>query len=158
MRHSPYGRAPLTRRAEWLVYALCITTVLLVLIWTPHTAHATSVRTPARPCGMGGGNAQNRRLAICLSREPGIHVSRAEAVKVGNCESGFNAAAHNSAGPYDGIYQLLPAEFATFQHQGPAWVTREFNQYGYHVHSARGNILATFAHTNQYGWGYSSCA
>lgn len=154
MRRQSYGRAHLTRRGEWVFYLLCATAVIMVLIWTPSPARASG----SRPCGMGGGNAVNRTLAICLSRQPGIHVSRAEAVKVGNCESGFNAAAHNPAGPYDGIYQLLPAEFKTFSRQGPAWVTREFNQYGYRVHSARGNILATFAHTHRYGWGYSSCA
>ena len=117
------------------------------------TASASGV-----PCGNGGSRAQNKAMVVCLSKQAGLQVSAAEAVKVGNCESGFYAKAHNPAGPYDGIFQLLPAEFKVFPHQGPAWMKAEFKQYHYSVFSARGNALAALAHAHTYGWGAWSCA
>lgn len=111
----------------------------------------------SRPCGLGGSRAQNERLAMCLAHEPGLQVSRREARKVGLCESGFYRRSHRPGSPYYGIYQLMHIEFTHFAQQGPRWVDREFRRWRYGIYSARGNILATLAHTHRYGWSYSSC-
>lgn len=130
----------------WLLLVVIVAGVVFLALTLK--AHASE----ARPCGLGGSNKQNRQLAKCLSRQPGIRVDRARAVRIGNCESGFNAAARS--GPYHGIYQLERPEFNTFQHQGPQWVDQEFRRHDYGIHSARGNILATFAHVHGEGWDF----
>ena len=137
---------------SWVWGAATVVLVALAIM----VLGAFSAQADTRPCGLGGNNRENRAMSKCLSKQPGIRVNRATAVSVGNCESGFNRMAHSH--PYHGIYQLLSSEFGTFQHQGPRWVDREFREYDYGIHSARGNVLAAFAHAHDQGWGAWSCA
>ena len=132
---------------------LVLGTVLAML--TLGGVHANA--SGSRPCGLGGNRAQNKRLISCLSHQTGIRVSRAEALKVANCESGFFA--HADSGKYRGLFQLLGSEFDVFPHQaGGHWVQAEFRKYHYGIFSARGNTLAALAHASHYGWSAWSCA
>jgi hypothetical protein len=137
----------------WGVFAVLFATMAVYFLLTLFAGVANAGE---RPCGTGGNNRENRQLARCLSHQPGINVNRATAISVGNCESGFNR--HANSGTYKGIYQLGTDEFNSFQHQGPRWVDREFRQHNYGIFSARGNILAAFAHAHDHGWGAWSCA
>ena len=85
-----------------------------------------------------------------IDRRARVKVERAKAVSIARCESGFNDEAH--AHPYHGIYQLTHDEFPVFLKQGPKWVDDERKEYGYGIHSARGNILAALSHAHDHGW------
>ena len=89
----------------------------------------------------------------CFSHKPGIQVDTARALRIAKCESGVGRVSQTRSSYY-GVFQLLPAEFTSFSHQGPSWVDAEFRQYHYSIMNNRGNILATFSHVHRYGWGF----
>jgi hypothetical protein len=132
----------------WLLIVACF--ILLIVIIAQRAGANEN-----RPCGLGGNRHENKVMARCLSKQPGIQVRTVKALRIGNCESGFYAKA--DGGPYEGVYQLGHDEFNVFQHQGPIWVDQEFREYDYKIHSARGNVLAAFAHAHDHGWGAWSC-